>query len=123
VTATRSGTTPPELITVTPTAGGRIAVAGEVDCSTAPQLAACLESVLAAAPPEVVVDLTEVTFMDSAGLHTLVTAHGQATGRGVPLRIRVATRAVLRPIQVTGLEHVLDIERVQPADQADAGAA
>ena len=38
------------------------------------------------------------------------------------MRVLVATRAaVLRPIQVTGLEHVLGIERVEPG--AETGAA
>ncbi|WP_158548665.1 STAS domain-containing protein [Blastococcus sp. TF02A-26] len=123
MTATRTGTITPDLLSVTSSAGGRITAVGEIDCSTAPRLATCLDSVLAAAPAEVVVDLSQVTFLDSAGLHTLVTAHGRATGLGVRLRVLVATRAVLRPIQVTGLEHVLGIEHVQPADDSGVGAA
>ncbi len=105
-----------ELISVTTTrsaSGARVTVGGEVDCSTAPRLSACIESCLAAAPAELVVDLSEVTFLDSAGLHALVTAHGRAQGLGVRLRVLVATRAVLRPIQVTGLEQVLGVERVE----------
>ena len=100
-------------------AGGRVAVSGEVDCSTAPRLTACLDSLLAAAPPEVVVDLTEVTFLDSAGLHALVTARARADRAGVRLRVLVATRAAVRPIQVTGLWDVLGTELVDPG----AGAA
>ena len=121
MTATWIGTSDPELISVTPSAGGRVSVAGEVDCSTAPRLAACLDATLASGPDELVVDLTEVTFLDSAGLHALVTAHAQAGRLGVPMRVLVATRAVLRPIQVTGLEHVLGVERVQRG--AESGAA
>jgi len=93
--------------------GGRVAVAGEVDCSTAPQMGACIDSLLAAAPREVVVDLTAVTFLDSAGLHALVTAHARAEEAGVRLRVLVATRAALRPIQVTGLWDVLGAELVE----------
>ena len=119
MTATSFDNPVSELMSVTRSAGGRITVEGEVDCSTAPQLAACLDSALTSGSAEVVVDLTAVTFLDSAGLHTLVSAHGRATGLGIPLRVRVATRAVLRPIQVTGLEHVLSIEQVEPS----AGAA
>ena len=116
MTATWSGPPSPELMSVTTErsdAGARVAVAGEVDCSTAPRMSACIEALLSAAPAEVVVDLTEVTFLDSAGLHALVTAHGRAQGLGVRLRVLVATRAVLRPIQVTGLESVLGVERVE----------
>ncbi|WP_456551153.1 STAS domain-containing protein [Blastococcus sp. SYSU D00813] len=95
-------------------AGGRVAVTGEVDCSTAPRLTSCIDSLLAAAPRELVVDLTEVTFLDSAGLHALVTAHARAERTGTRLRVLVATRAALRPIQVTGLWDVLGVEVVAP---------
>jgi anti-sigma B factor antagonist len=95
-------------------AGGRVVVTGEVDCSTAPRMTACIDSVLAAAPAEVVVDLTGVTFLDSAGLHALVSAHSRAADAGAGLRVLVATRAVLRPIQVTGLWDVLAVELVEP---------
>jgi anti-sigma B factor antagonist len=121
VTATWIGTSVPELISVTASGDGRVAVAGEVDCSTAPRLTACLDSVLESTPPELVVDLTRVTFLDSAGLHALVAAHGHAGRVGVPMRVLVATRAVLRPLQVTGLEHVLRIEHVRAG--AETGAA
>jgi anti-sigma B factor antagonist len=121
VTATRIGTSVPDLLSVTVSTGGRVAVAGEVDCSTAPQLAAGLHSVLATAPAELVVDLSQVSFLDSAGLHVLVAGHASAGRLGVPMRVLVATPAVLRPIQVTGLEHVLAIELVGSA--AEPGAA
>ncbi len=117
MTTTWTGSPPSELMTVTTErtdAGARVVVAGEVDCSTAPRMGACIDSLLAAEPAEVVVDLTGVTFLDSAGLHALVTAHARAQALGVRLRVLVATRAVLRPIQVTGLESVLGVERVQP---------
>jgi anti-sigma B factor antagonist len=107
------------VTTVRTDAGGRVTVTGEVDCSTAPELTDCLESLLAATPAEVVVDLAEVTFLDSAGLHALVTAHARARELGVRLRVLVATRAVERPIQVTGLWDVLGVEQVRPG----AGAA
>ncbi|MGY1745614.1 STAS domain-containing protein [Blastococcus sp. SYSU D00695] len=113
-----------ELIAVTTSrseSGARVHVAGEVDCSTAPRLTESLDGVLDDAPAEVVVDLTEVTFLDSAGLHALVTAHGRAGRAGTRLRVLVATRAVLRPIQVTGLAEVLAVEQVAPG--AGAGAA
>lgn len=120
MTPTRTGTITSELLTVTSFAGGRVAVAGEVDCSTAPRLAASLDSVLASLPAELVVDLTGVTFLDSAGLHTLVTAHAEAGRLAVRMRVLVATRAVLRPIQVTGLELLLGVEHVGSVGQSGA---
>ncbi|HUA04609.1 MAG TPA: STAS domain-containing protein [Solirubrobacteraceae bacterium] len=49
-----------------------VAVGGELDLLTAPQLAAELEPVIAADHRHIAIDLTETTFMDSAGIHALV---------------------------------------------------
>ncbi|WP_244524770.1 STAS domain-containing protein [Trujillonella endophytica] len=95
-------------------AGCRVSVVGEVDCSTAPRLTESIDAVLATGPAELVVDLAGVSFLDSAGLHALVTAHGRAEQQGIRMRVLVGTRAVLRPIQVTGLEAVLGVEYVEP---------
>ena len=94
--------------------GWVLSVRGDVDACTAPRLGDLLLDVLSRpGAADVDLDLREVTFLDSAGLHALVTAHGRAQGLGVRLRVLVATRAVLRPIQVTGLEGVLGVERVE----------
>ncbi|MGY1743432.1 MULTISPECIES: STAS domain-containing protein [unclassified Blastococcus] len=122
MTTSRTGPPPPDLMSVTTSrtdATAAVSVSGEVDCSTAPRLSACVDSLLAAGPEELVVDLCAVTFLDSAGLHALVSARGRAARLGVRLRVLAATRAVLRPIQVTGLEEVLGVEMVRPG----AGAA
>jgi anti-anti-sigma factor len=52
-----------------------LAVAGEIDLQTAPALAAAIDEALAAGAAELWVDLTATQFMDSSGLHALVTAH------------------------------------------------
>lgn len=117
MTATRIGPPTSDLISVTATrtdGAGVVTVAGEIDCSTAPLLTAAVDSLLAASPAEVVVDLCGVTFLDSAGLHALVTGHARATELGVPWRVLVATHAAQRPIQVTGLWDILRVEHVQP---------
>ncbi|MDP5183541.1 STAS domain-containing protein [Blastococcus sp. BMG 814] len=90
----------------------RLTVAGEVDCTSAPQVAAVLDELVAAAPQEVLVDLTAVTFLDSAGLCTLAAGHRKALAGGGRLRVLAATRAVIRPLQITGLWDLLGGERV-----------
>jgi anti-sigma B factor antagonist len=56
----------------------------------------------------VVVDLTAVTYLGSHGMAVLVEAASKAEGRREPLRVVVdETRAVIRPLQVTGLDEVL----------------
>jgi len=50
-----------------------IALAGELDCQTSPELAEALETAAAGGRP-IVVDLTELLFIDSSGLHVLLSS-------------------------------------------------
>jgi anti-anti-sigma factor len=77
-------------------------VAGELDMLGAPVLAECVAEILRAGPPTLVVDLTEVDFLGSAGLAAMVEA-GQRAGTRTQLRIVASTRSTLRPFTVTGL--------------------
>jgi anti-sigma B factor antagonist len=101
-------------------AGVCVQAAGEVDTCTAPRLQDRLEAHLVPPTPEVVLDLTRVTFLDSAGLCVLALAHKQATATGVRLRVLATTRAVVRPMQVTGLWDLLHAERAFPGGATTA---
>lgn len=65
-------------------------VAGEIDLSTADQLREAL-AVVVASDSEVVVDMTDVTFVDASGLRVLVQVAGSLNGRG-PLVLENASR-------------------------------
>ena len=54
-------------------------------------------------------DLTEVTFLASSGLAVLIRAAQLAGERAQRLRLVVATRAVRRPLQVTGSDQLFDL--------------
>jgi anti-sigma B factor antagonist len=89
----------------TSSSGTTVCVSGEVDSTTAPGLGNCLLEVIARPGAGTIeVDLREVTFLDSAGLSALATAHraAQASGRALQMRCGT-TRAVVRPLQITGL--------------------
>ncbi len=59
------------------------------------------------------VDLSEVTFLGTAGLASLVAAHETATRRDVQLYLTGADhRAVTRPLEITKLDTTLNI--IQP---------
>jgi anti-sigma B factor antagonist len=93
----------------------RVTAVGEVDSSSAPLLRAELETALDGGDlRELVVDLDGVTFLDSAGLSVLAGAHRRATGRDVRLRVLASSRAVIRPLQITGLWDLLGAEQVEP---------
>ncbi|MGW0515797.1 STAS domain-containing protein [Crossiella sp. NPDC003009] len=86
-----------------------ISVVGDVDTDTAPALHAAAASAIDDTTGEdCILDLTEVTFLNSAGLTALVEATARAEARREPLRIVVdSNRPVIRPIELTGLDELL----------------
>lgn len=77
---------------------------GELDLATAPRLQRRVETVLRDGPPPVlVIDLSAVTFLASAGMAVLVRAH---RGGGAATRVRVVagTRVTRRPLELTKLD-------------------
>ena len=90
-----------------------IAVEGEVDALTAPRLRAALGDAFERLDGRpLVVDLTNVRFLGSAGLRTLFDTAAEAVDhRGFdPLRVVVDhTRPVIRPIEMVGLDNVLSL--------------
>ena len=80
-----------------------VTVVGEVDTFTAPVLRASLDTQLEQQPTALVIDLCGVQFLGSAGLAVLVETQKSARTRDVGLRLVANTRAVTRPLEVTGL--------------------
>ena len=89
-----------------------VTAAGEVDAATAPLLHSVLDTQLQRRPRELVVDLSGIRFLASAGLTVLVAVHKSAHDRDVALRLVAATRAVTGALRVTGL---IDLFTVPPA--------
>jgi len=80
---------------------------GELDIATAPELVDMLHRLRRQGHP-VVLDLAEVTFMDSTGLTTLMDAHLAAEGNGWSFEIRRASSAVRRVFDLAGVGRLLD---------------
>jgi anti-sigma B factor antagonist len=84
---------------------------GEIDGLTAPRMRAAIgEAFDQLAGRMLVLDLTEVRFLGSAGLRALLDSAAEAvTHRGhEPLRVVVdENRPVVRPIEIVGLDNVL----------------
>lgn len=83
-------------------------VVGEVDTLTAPVLRNRLDEQLAEIGL-LVLDLSEVTFLGSAGLAVLVAAKDQADRFQHRLRIVPGSRIVTRALEATGLLGLFDI--------------
>ena len=77
-------------------------VVGEIDTLTAPVLRAQLDEHLPTVPL-LVLDLSDVTFLGSAGLAVLVAAKDAADARGHTLRLVCGSRIVTRALEATGL--------------------
>lgn len=88
-----------------------LAVAGELDLSTAVELAQRVQDVLAAAPTSLTVDLSEVTFMDSSGLRLLIELHQRAGAEAWTLELVPPTHEPARAIlRLTGADTALPFE-------------
>jgi anti-sigma B factor antagonist len=83
-----------------------VEVVGEIDLDTAPQLHAAIVDAIDRAPEAAcIVDLTDVSYLGSAGLTVLLatTRHAEARSRSLPIVVD-ANRPVIRPIELTGLD-------------------
>ena len=105
-------TRPPDFRILTNESGSRveIAIQGELDLATAPQLDAEFERVAALDGIEVVVvDLRELAFLDSTGLEAIVKFDARSRAAGVELAVVRGPRAVERLFAVMQLDRKLRI--------------
>lgn len=84
-------------------------VSGELDTTSAQELGTPLQANLVEPNKVVVVDLTHVRFLGSAGLEALVLGQQRATEVGVEFALVATSRATVRPIEATGLNAVFTI--------------
>jgi len=86
-----------------------LTVHGEADMYSAPALQDALSSLLDAGGRAVVVDLTQVVFLDSTGLGVLVSARTRATENDQRLPVVCEDGRILKLFRITGLESVFEI--------------
>lgn len=88
-----------------------IALVGELDPATAPQLDDAIEQVLTEENVErLVLDLSGLTFLDSSGLRVFVTAREAVTSRGGELSLRRPSANTQRLLDITGLGEIIAVE-------------
>jgi anti-sigma B factor antagonist len=83
-----------------------VTVAGDVDLLTAPRLAAALGEIPGSNVRHIAIDLTETTFMDSAGIHILVQMQQRAMGH---VAVICGPGPVLRALELLGLAEPLNV--------------
>lgn len=82
---------------------------GELDIATTPALEQALMDAAADGVPEIVLDLRELTFMDSTGLRALAQANTRADEAGVALSIIRGPRQIDRVLEISGLGTLLPL--------------
>jgi anti-sigma B factor antagonist len=87
-----------------------LALSGELDVITAPDLAQELDALAAEACPRVLLELSGLSFVDSAGVSVLVKARHTAEATGRRLILRNPTEQVHQVFSVLGLASWLAYE-------------
>jgi anti-sigma B factor antagonist len=86
-----------------------VSVAGELDLASSPTLEAELQRVSASDIPLVIVDLSQLEFMDSTGLSVLVRAHQRAEENGQRFGLINGSQQVQRLLTLTGVAERLTL--------------
>ena len=100
-----------------------VSVGGELDLHTLPQLEAALEELDGDPAAHLIVDLTDVTFLDSTTLGALVREARARAVHGQSLVLVCDNRSTLRTLEITGVLPFFHIERTLHDAVRDAFAA
>jgi anti-anti-sigma factor len=100
-----------------------VAVAGELDMSTVPELQGALAEALAGGPDLVVLDLRELRFLDSSGLRAVLAADRTARTNGHDFAVIRGPRSVHQVFEITGMDKRLAIVAGEDGLPRQDGAA
>jgi anti-sigma B factor antagonist len=95
-----------------------VVLVGELDLDTAPELARVLDPLLDDGPSEVLVECSDLSFIDSSGIAVLVAAQMRLKGRGAHLALRSLTPHAMKTFATVGLTEFLDVEPADPGSIA-----
>lgn len=98
--------------TVIPRRDGEVAVlrvVGDLDALTAPTLGTYLDVALANTPSVLIVDITEVEFLASAGISMLVETHRLTSRADISLRVVADGPATSRPLRMMRIDEVVNL--------------
>lgn len=102
-------------ITIEDTEAGQvIRVRGELDLASAPELTAALSGTAGESSVPVVLDLAEVSFIDSSALRALVLSGRELSESGRTLQIGPRSEMVARVLEMTHLDQHTEAFQVLP---------
>ena len=102
-----------------------VAVRGEIDLFTAPELKQKLTDAIEGGKSRIVVDLTQTTFLDSTALGVLIGAVKRLRTREGALVIVNVDQNIAKTFEITGLDQIFTIltTRQDAIEALDKGAA
>jgi anti-sigma B factor antagonist len=105
-----------------------VAVRGEIDLFTAPELKQVVTDAIESGERRVVIDLTDVSFLDSTALGVLIGAVKRLRSRGGALAIVNTEPSITKTFEITGLDQIFTIlpsrdEALTALDEAVEGDA
>lgn len=87
----------------------QVTLSGELDIATADQLTEALEGVQVAAGDRVIIDLKDVSFMDSTGLRVLIAANRNAAAGDYTLVIVTGESPAKRVLELTRMDEHMQV--------------
>lgn len=87
----------------------RLGATGELDLATAGRTATTIREFFDRGHADVVVDLRELTFIDSSGIHALLECDRYARGRAGRLSVIIGAGVAARAIELCGVRDLLTI--------------
>ncbi|KMO68964.1 Anti-sigma-F factor antagonist RsfB [Mycolicibacterium obuense] len=89
-------------------------VEGDLDVLTAPTLGTHLDVALSGALKMLIVDITKVGFLSSAGISMLVETHRLTERAGISLRVVAEGPATARPLRMMNIDEIIDLYPTLP---------
>jgi anti-sigma B factor antagonist len=86
-----------------------LAVSGELDLANVSDLRRRIATAFAGGPPQLVIDLSGVTHMDSTGLAELISAHQRAMDLRGRLVLVVTSASILRTLEIRGVVNLFTV--------------
>ena len=102
-----------------------VAVRGEIDLFTAPELKAALTDAIEEGKTKVVVDLTDTSFLDSTALGVLIGTVKRLRSRDGRLTIVNVDQNIAKTFEITGLDQLFTIrasrdDAIEALDEEEA---
>src|SRR5690242_722063 len=89
----------------------RLELSGEIDMAREDELAELRNAFEASGRSTAIVDLSQVTFLDTTGLAFLVELQGIAHGRGGTVVLHDPSRTLIRLLEITALDQVFEVSQ------------